>query len=303
MVGMSANGSTGDAAPSSLRLIKGHGTRNDFLLVPAVDASSAPPEISAELVAALCHRRAGMGADGLIRVVPPGVEGNGKFWFMDHRNADGSLAQMCGNGARVFVRYLVTSGRVVADPDGRLRIATRAGENEAQVHDDGTITISMGAPSFPTVRTVPVVSVVSAVSDQGSSSWPSTGVLMPNPHAVVFVDDLDDAGPLLDAPDVAPGSVFPDGVNVEFVVLEGPGRLSMRVHERGSGETQSCGTGACAAVVAARRRLGEGAPAAWLVTVPGGRLTVTESADGIDLRGPAVLVGEVVINDLSALLG
>ena len=101
---------------------------------------------------------------------------------------------------------------------------------------------------------------------------------------------------------VAPAAVFPDGVNVEFVVVDEPGRLRMRVHERGSGETQSCGTGACAAVVAARLREPDAAPAVWQVDVPGGRLTVTETAGGVELRGPAILVATVVVEDPASLL-
>jgi diaminopimelate epimerase len=283
-----------------LTLIKGHGTQNDFLLVPSVDAFTPPPTVSPELVAALCDRHSGIGADGVIRVVPPRTEGNSHLWFMDYRNSDGSVAQMCGNGSRVFVRYLLDTGLLTPDVDGHVRIATRAGEHEVRVHDDGTLAVSMGAPSFPAQGATPVVSVADATA---SGSWNATAVLMPNPHAVVFVGDLDDAGALLHAPAVAPSTVFPDGVNVEFVVVHAPGHLSMRVHERGSGETLSCGTGACAAVVAARLREGAASPNTWRVDVPGGTLTVTETDDDVILRGPAVLVGEVTIPDPRALVG
>lgn len=278
-----------------LTLVKGHGTRNDFLLVPGADLTTAPPQVANALVVALCDRRGGIGADGLIRVVPPGVEGNGSLWFMDYRNADGSQSQMCGNGARVFVRFLVESGRVTPDDQGGMSIATRAGDHDVRVFEDGTIAVSMGVPSFPLVRALPMVTV-------DAHTWPATGVLMPNPHAVVFVDDLREAGRLVEAPDVAPDAAFPDGVNVEFVVVDAPGRLRMRVHERGSGETQSCGTGACAAVVAARLRDPDVAPEEWLVDVPGGRLIVTQTATGVELRGPAVLVATVVVADPGSLL-
>ena len=130
-------------------------------------------------------------------------------------------------------------------------------------------------------------------SSVGDRSWPATGVLVPNPHAVVFVDDLAEAGPLVDAPDVAPADVFPEGVNVEFVVDHGDRHVAMRVHERGVGETMSCGTGACAVAWAARRRAdaSEGGETVWQVDVPGGTVHVTETASGaLLLRGPADLV-------------
>ena len=229
-------------------LIKGHGTRNDFILVVGPDATTAPVAIAPRVIAQLCDRTAGIGADGLIRVVPPGVEGNGPLWFMDYRNADGSLAQMCGNGARVFSRVLLDRGFITPDARGSFSIATRA-----------------------------------------------------DPHAVVFVESVDEAGSLHWAPDVTPASAFPEGVNVEFVHVIAPGQLQMRVHERGAGETLSCGTGACAAVVAARLRQGPSAPSAWQVEVPGGLLTVTARPDGIDLRGPAVLTGEIPASELQFL--
>jgi len=123
--------------------------------------------------------------------------------------------------------------------------------------------------------------------------WPATGVLVPNPHAVVFVDELTEAGDLRVAPTVAPADVFPEGVNVEFVVERGPQHVAMRVHERGVGETLSCGTGACAVAWAARRRAGEdvAGETTWQVDVPGGTLQVTETAGGaLRLTGPADLV-------------
>ena len=202
---------------------------------------------------------------------------------MDYRNADGSLAEMCGNGARVFVRYLDATGLVT---DNDVVIATRGGLRSVTINRDRTITIDMGMATTPRVRALPHVSV-------GGRSWPATGVLVPNPHAVVFVDELDEAGDLAAAPDVAPGDVFPDGVNVEFVVDRGPNHVAMRVHERGVGETLSCGTGACAVAWAARRRAGadETGESTWQVDVPGGTVHVTETPSGsLLLTGPADLV-------------
>ena len=164
-------------------------------------------------------------------------------------------------------------------------IATRGGLRSTTINHDRSITIDMGVATTPKARALPHVSV-------GERSWPATGVLVPNPHAVVFVDDLADAGDLLEAPGVAPQDVFPDGVNVEFVVDRGPRHVAMRVHERGVGETLSCGTGACAVAWAAARR--DGAPEGngpWQVDVPGGTVHVEESPSGtLLLTGPADLV-------------
>jgi diaminopimelate epimerase len=139
--------------------------------------------------------------------------------------------------------------------------------------------------------------VTDATARIGERSWPVTPVAMPNPHAVAFVENLADAGDLMTAPVVAPASAFPDGVNVEFVVVHAAdqdvGHASMRVHERGVGETDSCGTGAAAAIVATRRREGGVSPQTWQLDVPGGTLIVTELSDGsVELSGPAVLVAE-----------
>lgn len=275
---------------TSLEVVKGHGTQNDFVLVPDLDDQFGRL-LDPRTVAALCDRRSGLGADGLIRVVPtasvPEVaeQADQATWFMDYRNADGSVAEMCGNGARVFARYLCDEGLVTGD---RFAIATRGGVRQVATAGDG-FAVSMGVPKFLASQTAAQVTV-------GRHAWPAVGVFIPNPHAVAFVDDLADAGDLVSAPTVTPESAFPDGVNVEFVVDVGPAHVAMRVHERGAGETRSCGTGAAAVAVVARRRAASGGalsqvPSAWTVDVPGGRLTVTEQPDGeVVLAGPAVLV-------------
>jgi diaminopimelate epimerase len=204
-------------------------------------------------------------------------------FFMDYRNADGSLAEMCGNGARVFVRYLDATGLVT---DNEVTIATRGGLRTTTINPDRSITIDMGMATTPRSRAMAHVNV-------GERSWPATGVLVPNPHAVVFVDDLSEAGDLRITPGVTPPDIFPDGVNVEFVTERGPQHVAMRVHERGVGETLSCGTGACAAAWAARRRNGQAVAAedTWQVDVPGGTVHVTETVSGhLLLTGPADLV-------------
>lgn len=273
--------------------LKGHGTENDFVIIPDPDGVL---ELSEAAVARLCDRRAGIGADGVIRVVrsaahpeAAAMAGDAE-WFMDYRNGDGSIAEMCGNGARVFARYLERAG--LAEP-GDLVIATRAGPRQAHISkDDGDITVAMGRAELPE-GAEGEVTVCAA-----GRSWPARKVGMGNPHAVAFVDDLADAGRLLEPPETAPAAAFPDGVNVEFVVDRGPGHVALRVHERGSGETRSCGTGACAVMAATARRDGadprrDGTPATYTVDVPGGRLVITERADGeIEMAGPAVIVAE-----------
>lgn len=121
---------------------------------------------------------------------------------------------------------------------------------------------------------------------------------MGNPHAVAFVEDLAHAGELLAVPPFSPAAVYPDGVNIEFVVDRGPRHVAMRVHERGSGETRSCGTGACAVAVATARRDGldparTGTPVTYTVDVLGGSLSITELTDGtVEMTGPAEIVAE-----------
>ncbi len=269
-----------------LAFVKGHGTGNDFVVLPDLDGRF---DISPRQVRWLCDRHTGIGGDGVLRVVrtehvPQFAEFAGLAeFFMDYRNADGSVAEMCGNGVRVFVRYLDAAG-LVSSPE--VVIATRGGLRSVTVNDDATITVEMGHATTPRPRALPHVVV-------GDRAWPATGVLVPNPHAVAFVDDLAHAGDLWSAPVVEPASVFPDGVNVEFVVDRGRRHVAMRVHERGVGETLSCGTGACAAAWAARRRTEPDTvgPTTWQVDVPGGTVHVTESGDGaLSLRGPAELV-------------
>ena len=278
-----------------LRFLKGHGTENDFVIVPDPDGIL---ELPPALVARLCDRRAGLGGDGLLRVVRSAAHPEAAAmaaeaeWFMDYRNADGSIAEMCGNGVRVFARYLVLAGLAQG---GDLAVATRAGIRRAHVAADGPegageVTVQMGQASLPGPEGIEVT--------VGDRSWPALNVNMGNPHAVAFVDDLAHAGRLLDPPVVTPAEAYPTGVNVEFVVDRGPRHVAMRVHERGSGETRSCGTGACAVMVAAARRDGAdpavtGQPVTYTVDVPGGRLVITERVDGvIEMTGPAVILAD-----------
>ncbi|KQY56735.1 MULTISPECIES: diaminopimelate epimerase [unclassified Nocardioides] len=267
--------------------VKGHGTENDFVLLPDANGTL---ELTAEQVARLCDRRAGIGGDGVIRVVrtdatddPAAVAARGQArWFMDYRNSDGSLSEMCGNGIRVFALYLATHASV--DPRDPLPVATRDGIKTITFDGADQITVDMGTPTFGSDSKVTV----------GEHTWAAVNVDMGNPHAVTFVDSLDDAGRLFDEPDYD-HAVYPQGVNVEFVVRRGEQHVAMRVHERGSGETRSCGTGACAVMVAAARADGAERGTPYTVDVPGGSLSITWTRDDrVLMTGPAVLVAEGV---------
>jgi len=262
----------------TVQFLKGHGTQNDFVLVPDLDNEI---DLSPLQVQAICDRRAGIGADGLLRVTRD--TSGAAPWFMDYRNADGSLAEMCGNGIRVFARYLVDSGLA---PAGELDVNTRDGVRKVHLGDTGDVTVDMGEVRFPGPDDLSI-----AVPRH---VWSATAVDVGNPHAVAFVEFLADAGELSQPPAVEPA--FPDGVNVEFVVRQGERHIAMRVHERGVGETRSCGTGAVAAMAAAARADGAGPGSSYIVDVPGGRLTVTSRSDGhVALTGPAVIVADGVL--------
>jgi diaminopimelate epimerase len=276
--------------------LKGHGTENDFVLLPDHEGT-IHGELEGAFVAALCDRRRGIGADGVLRVIRSAALGEDSAgeWFMDYRNADGSVSEMCGNGIRVFALHLVQEG--LADPAAPIVIGTRDGDKVVTMglstgsrggdgsrdgggSRGGDISVDMGAPE---------VLGVSKVSADGNT-WEAQDVRTGNPHAVAFVDRLGDVGSLLTQPDYDE-SVYPEGVNIEFVVRQGERHVAMRVHERGSGETRSCGTGACAVAVAAAVADGADRPSTYRVDVPGGTVHVTWDVDDhIVLTGPAEIV-------------
>lgn len=282
-----------------MRFAKGHGTGNDFLILPDPDgAMGVPPD----LVARLCDRRTGLGADGILRVVrahaagdavPGGAAGpaGAAEWFMDYRNADGSVAEMCGNGIRVFARYLLDHG-LAEGPE--LALATRAGLRLVRAEPGGEYAVDMGAP----------VVGGQAAAEIGSGRYDGLAVSLGNPHLACVVDRPVAEFDLTVAPAVD-HELFPDGANVEVVRILGERHLEMRVHERGSGETMSCGTGAVAAAVAAATATEAAATGSngqlrlagvWTVEVPGGTLTVTLTPTTSLLTGPAVIVAEGEIN-------
>jgi diaminopimelate epimerase len=266
-----------------MRFAKGHGTGNDFVLLPDPDAEL---DLTPDLVRALCDRRFGIGGDGLLRVVRAAKHNEAAHlageaeWFMDYHNSDGSLAEMCGNGVRVFARYLTDTGLVTA---AAFRVATRAGVVTAVVDVD-EVTVDMPRPVLGPWSV--------ARHHRTGEEFTGTSVNVGNPHLVCPVDELDRLD--LTAPPGYDHERFPDGVNVEFYAPAEPieGRdvhVRMRVYERGSGETLSCGSGACAVAAVALREAGV-AHGIAAVDVPGGRLTVTIAGDACALTGAAVVV-------------
>lgn len=276
-----------------LAFTKGHGTGNDFVLFSDPDGAV---ELDAAQLAALADRHFGVGGDGVIRAVrsahlPEGAaalaEDAAAEWFMDYHNADGSPAEMCGNGIRVYGAYLLAEGLLELAVGETVAIGTRGGVRRLTRTEEG-FEVDLG-PYL--VAGEAMVSALRLDVDR-----PGLAVGVGNPHVVVALADDDElaAIDLGEAPIVTPAP--PDGVNVEFVVpgdpliVGGVGRIRMRVHERGSGETLSCGTGAAAAALATRSWAGRGAPDVWRVQVPGGEVGVRMADGHVHLSGPAALV-------------
>lgn len=255
----------------------GHGTHNDFVLVFDGESNLT---FSSEQVKRICDRKTGVGADGFIRITKENNQ-----WFMDYRNADGSIAEMCGNGIRVMARYLQERNH---QPSGIYAINTRAGRKFLAVPDTGDISVNMGQVSQ-------VPGEITAV--ENGNTYHGLNIDMGNPHAVVFVDDLAKIGELKTAPVVTPAEEYPEGVNVEFVQFTQDNQINMRVFERGVGETQSCGTGTCAVALAATIKNKKSLPIKWVINPPGGQLIVEiDGHSNATLIGPAVIVKDVELD-------
>lgn len=287
-----------------IEFTKAQATGNDFVMV--TDPQHQLP-LSSERIARLCDRHFGIGADGLIRAVRSSELPEGRAllaqapeaeWFMDYYNADGSVAQMCGNGVRAYARFLTERGFVELAPGQTLAIGTRAGVKDVQRTGTGGFQVDMGR--WRLVGGEPVVRAAGLDVPR-----PGLGINVGNPHVVVALaseqelEQLD----LRRQPELDPAPV--DGANIEFVVpneplvRDGVGRVRMRVFERGVGETLSCGTGVVATALAVRYWAGAGAPNHWQVAVPGGTLQVrmfpTEEGEHLGLAGDAQLVYDGVV--------
>jgi diaminopimelate epimerase len=281
---------------SKIAFTKGHGTGNDFVLVLDADGELT---LSKAQIAKICDRHFGVGADGLIRVVHSASLPEGKAileqepnatWFMDYYNADGAPAEMCGNGIRVFARYLLDRGLAQIEGGSTLPVGTRDGVKDITKSSNG-FAVDLGRWRLDGESVVEASGL--------SVARPAQGINLGNPHAVVaLASDLELAElRLQDAPKVEP--VPEAGINVEFVVpsdpmvKDGVGHISMRVFERGVGETLSCGTGIAAAALATRFWAGSDAPSSWQVSVPGGVVTVrmfaAEDGEHVGISGPAEL--------------
>ncbi|APT84923.1 diaminopimelate epimerase [Corynebacterium aquilae] len=286
----------------------GHGTENDFVILP--DAA-VHLDLTENTVRALCDRRAGIGGDGVLRVataqalldahvidsLPDGV--SGADWFMDYRNADGSIAEMCGNGVRVFAHWVRSRGLVTTDT---FVVGTRAGARPVTVSDctaqHATVTVGMGNPHILGTTSCTVT----------NHTFSGLGVDMGNPHLACVEENLTPKT-LADLPIekefTFDPEFFPEGVNIEVLTpldtdANGNHSTHMRVHERGAGETRSCGTGTVAAATAALAHAGE-TTGTVTVHVPGGTVTVTIDNGTSTLTGPSVIVatGSVELETLN----
>jgi diaminopimelate epimerase len=266
--------------------------------------------LSSKQIAKICDRRFGIGADGFIRVVKSAKLPEGQeilaveptaIWFMDYYNADGSAAEMCGNGIRVFARYLLDRGLAKIEGGSTLAVGTRSGVKDLTQGSNG-FAVDLGRWKLTNEFTVEAKGIEVA--------RPGQGIEIGNPHVVVALSSDAELKQLklFEAPVVEPAPV--NGANVEFVVpnepmiKDGVGYFSFRVHERGVGETLSCGTGIAAAALATRFWAGASAPNQWQVQALGGvvavRMFATEDGEHVSISGPAELTfdGEI---DLASL--
>lgn len=300
-------------------VVKAHATGNDFVVYLDADGRCEP---TADEVRFLCDRHRGIGGDGLIRLTHPamvsdlsagqvaGCVSHGAEWFMDYRNADGSLAEMCGNGTRAITLFAQSQGIADAPGGEPFRLGTRAGVKtltslgDREPYGRNVFRVEMGAWRLGERDHYTVT--VPGTPGEGLGTFVDMGnphvvvplnvtgagdVAMPESPALPDVEELD----LTVKPVVTPA--IESDQNVEFVRVDGVdgdgiGRAAMRVHERGCGETLSCGTGLCATGVVLRDRTGVGH---WDITVRGGVVRVDVTDTDVELTGPATLVGRIAL--------
>lgn len=289
------------------RVTKAHATGNDFVVY--LDRSGEY-EPTADEVRFLCDRHFGIGGDGLIRLTRPDhvsdltdeqlsrTLAGGARWFMDYRNADGSLAEMCGNGTRAITLFAQREG--VADSTEPFRLGTRAGvkvltpKGNMKPYGADVFQVDMGEWAIGAVDAYEVTIPGTPGSARG------TFVDMGNPHVVAVIEDAFASLPVVEELDLATkpevNPKIESDQNVEFVRVDdiddtaGSGEATMRVNERGCGETLSCGTGLCATGIVLRAKTGIDH---WDITVRGGTLRVDVSDHDIKLTGAATLVADI----------
>lgn len=231
-----------------MKFTKMHGTGNDYIYVNGFEEKLENPS---EAAVKLSDRRFGIGSDGLILILPSDVAD----CRMEMFNADGSIGKMCGNGIRCVAKYVYDRGLVKKDV---LRVETRSGVKTLQLRvEDGkvaSVRVNMGQPELDPEK-IPVLFSKDRMVDEevytpSGNVWRVTCVSMGNPHAVIFVDDVEGLNLPAIGPEMEKHAMFPERANIEFAQVTGPHEVQMRVWERGSGETLACGTGACACAVA-----------------------------------------------------
>jgi diaminopimelate epimerase len=278
------------SSEAAIKYATGHGTGNDFVVIADAEAVLT---VSPTMARKICDRESGVGADGLlVATLPSQAERTeGVDVVMGYLNADGSPAEMCGNGIRVLVAYAKEMGWVFkhADPVGEtVVVKTPSGLVSVTDLGKGEYQVAMGKAEIGDLLSIEIQ----------ESLFQARAVHVPNPHAVAFVNDLASLGGIAKAPTFTPADAFPQGANVEFVERLGKTHARIVIYERGSGLTQSCGTGACAvAAILATTQTSPDSQAAvsagtYQIEVPGGVLSVIVDHDlGVKLIGPAVITG------------
>ena len=267
-----------------LPFTKMHGLGNDFVVLDGVTQNI---NLSSQQIRALADRHLGIGCDQLL-LVQPGTQPGVDFYYRIF-NADGGEVEQCGNGARCFARFVCEQG--LTDKD-EIRVETRTGVIQLRLQEAGRVTVDMGRPHLEPCD-IPFIATARAAHYElqtGSETVRIGVVSMGNPHAVLQVDDVDQApiqrlGPVLEH-----HQRFPQRVNVGFMQIITPSHIRLRVHERGVGETRACGTGACAAVVVGREQGMLGT--AVQVDLPGGSLDIHWEGGAVTMTGPTARVFE-----------
>lgn len=282
----------------NLEFTKMTGLGNDFVFI---EDTANEWQLTPEAVEWLCDRNFGVGADGVILVRTS--EDEGAQYYMHYFNADGSLAEMCGNGARCFVKYLVDHQLLAPDVNATV-IGTLGGLRPVTFIRDyagklSTATVDMGEPILAGAdlpSTFTGQQVIDQPLETTEGTFAVTCVAMPNPHAIIWIDDVDDAPVNTVGPIIERHEAFPNGTNVEFAHVSKDGTIHLRVWERGVGETLACGTGACATLVAAA--LGDRSGRQATIELPGGQLEIAwDDNDHVLMTGSAaeVFSGTIVL--------